>query len=209
MKNPFIMRVIPEGAPFANRHRELEELSSHARNEANVVLFSPRRYGKTSLARRIQAQLKQEGFLTVYADLFQVAGKRCPRTVAEIISRRSSQYPYYAQSLAYHTYEVADETVSRDDVTAGFEKLIASERYGYENLIKGLTSAQTALLKALAADPGQRLHTAEYMASHKLTLGGIQSAQKRLTQLDLIEKCQGIWRIVDPIFAEWLARCQT
>jgi len=49
MANPFTLRVIPPGFPFCNRTVELEQLSSHAGNKANVVLFSPRRYGKTSL----------------------------------------------------------------------------------------------------------------------------------------------------------------
>lgn len=375
MANPFTMRVIPEGGPFANRFRELKELASHAVNKTDVVLFSPRRYGKTSLARKIQVQLAKDGFLTIYADLFLVTsvddvaeriakgiyhvlhekeslldkgarflktftsfrpvfnpsategfaisvepvsteqkgidlldrvlaelgaflqkgdvrahivldefqeiselkepriegilrkhiqthpasylfvgsrrrllldmfnqrsrpfyqsaimyplepiphgdlvaflidmfhtgGKTCPKPIAEIISKQSSQYPYYAQSLAYHTFEVALETIAMEDVAAGFDKLIASERYGYESMLKGLTAAQIALLKALAVDSGQRLHTAKYMAKHKLSIGGIQSAQKRLSRLDLIEKNQGIWRIVDPVFAQWLARYQT
>jgi AAA+ ATPase superfamily predicted ATPase len=64
--------VLPTDAPFCNRKKELHELLSHARNRANVVIFSPRRYGKTSLVKRIQERLKDLSFLTIYVDLFGV-----------------------------------------------------------------------------------------------------------------------------------------
>ena len=72
MENPFYFRVLPTDAPFCNRKKELNELLSHARNRANVVIFSPRRYGKTSLVKRIQERLKDLSFLTIYVDLFGV-----------------------------------------------------------------------------------------------------------------------------------------
>lgn len=59
-------------APFCDRKKEIEELLSHSRNRANVVLYSPRRYGKTSLVKRIQAKLSREGIITLYIDFFGV-----------------------------------------------------------------------------------------------------------------------------------------
>lgn len=59
-------------APFCDREKEFGELLSHAKNRANVVIFSPRRYGKTSLVKRIQERLKDLDFLTIYVDLFGV-----------------------------------------------------------------------------------------------------------------------------------------
>ncbi len=72
MQNPFYFRVLPTTAPFCNREDELNQLVSHALNRANVVIFSPRRYGKTSLVMRVQEQLKEKGVATVYVDFFGV-----------------------------------------------------------------------------------------------------------------------------------------
>ena len=72
MQNPFYFRVLPVTAPFCNREKELDQLISHAQNKANVVLFSPRRYGKTSLVQRVQEGLKRKGLATVYIDLFGI-----------------------------------------------------------------------------------------------------------------------------------------
>lgn len=55
------MGVIPPGAPFCDRSRELEELTSYAESNANVVLYSPLRYGKTSLINRVQSVLADKG----------------------------------------------------------------------------------------------------------------------------------------------------
>lgn len=71
-RNPFFFRELSPDAPFCNRVTELKELGSHARNRANVVIFSPRRYGKTSLVKRLQASLAKDGIATVYVDLFGV-----------------------------------------------------------------------------------------------------------------------------------------
>lgn len=72
MQNPFHFRELPREAPFCNRQGEIRELLSHASNRANVVLVSPRRYGKTSLVKRIQEQLSRKGLATIYMDFFGI-----------------------------------------------------------------------------------------------------------------------------------------
>ena len=55
--NPFHYGTPVEGDQFAGRELELEALVSRMRNRVHVVLLSPRRYGKTSLLLRAEAQL--------------------------------------------------------------------------------------------------------------------------------------------------------
>jgi hypothetical protein len=372
MTNPFTLRVITPDAPFCDRAEALQELGRHVFNLANVVVFSPRRYGKTSLVKRVQAQIEKEGILTFYTDLFMATsitevaeriaknvyatlhkcesllqkgarflktftafrpvlkpspkdgftlsvepfsatvsgkelldkvledlgefirkesqkvhfvldefqeitelkesgieglfrkhiqhqrasyffvgsrrrvlldifnqrsrpfyqsaimypvqplphgelidflkvrfeqeGKQCGRSVAEDISHRTLQYPYYAQALAYHVFDIAAKKVTTEDVDIGFDRLLSSERYAYEAIVQGLTGTQTSLLRALAAEPDSKILSSDFTARHKLSVGGVQSAQKKLVELDLIEKNEDVWRVVDPIFAVWLSR---
>ena len=72
MSNPFYLQEIPVDAPFCNRTAELKELQSYAEAKANVVLFSPRRYGKTSLVKRVQKKLADKGAVAIFADFFGV-----------------------------------------------------------------------------------------------------------------------------------------
>jgi hypothetical protein len=73
MANPFYLQEISVDAPFCNRIDELKELQSYAEAKTNVVIYSPRRYGKTSLVKRVQKKLSQKGAVTVFADFFGVA----------------------------------------------------------------------------------------------------------------------------------------
>ena len=71
-KNPFFFRELPTDGPFCNREEELKELAAHARSLANVVLYSPRRFGKTSLIKRVQKNLSNEGAVCVYTDFYGI-----------------------------------------------------------------------------------------------------------------------------------------
>jgi len=72
MKNPFYVREIPVSGAFCNREKELNELTRHALNRMNVVLFSPRRFGKTSLAKRVMESVRKKHLLPIYVDLVKV-----------------------------------------------------------------------------------------------------------------------------------------
>jgi hypothetical protein len=82
--NPFSYNVLPLDAPFCGRRQELDVLCNHARSNTNVVLYSPRRYGKTSLIRRVQDALSQEQFITLYID---ISGATSAEDVASLIAR--------------------------------------------------------------------------------------------------------------------------
>ncbi|MDD2219440.1 MAG: ATP-binding protein [Desulfoplanes sp.] len=70
--NPFSKKILPPKALICDRQQELKDVIRYAENQQNMVLFSPRRYGKTSLVLRAQHELRAQNFLTIYADLFSV-----------------------------------------------------------------------------------------------------------------------------------------
>lgn len=94
MRNPFYSTELPITAPFCDRETELKELISHAENRANVVLYSPRRYGKTSLAKRVQAGLAHHNIVPVYIDFF---GVDSIETVAQKLA--VALYSHYSKDL--------------------------------------------------------------------------------------------------------------
>ena len=149
--------------------------------------------------------LPHEDLVSFLVDGFSRGKKRCSKKIAGAISTMVSQYPYYTQALAYNVYEVSGNTVKSRDIETGFQNLIASERYGYEAIVQGLTGPQISLLKAIADDPASKILTADYMERHKLSVGGIQYARNKLERLDIIEKVDNVWRVVDPIFRVWLS----
>jgi hypothetical protein len=95
-RNPFYLFTLPVDAPFCNREKEIEELLAFARSGANVVLYSPRRFGKTSLTRKIQHILgRDDRAVTIFADLFGVASvhdvaSRLAKAVFAVTHQRDS-----------------------------------------------------------------------------------------------------------------------
>lgn len=369
-RNPFTLTVIPDDAPFCNRSTELKQLTASALAGTNVVLFSPRRFGKTSLVKRVQAGLAKKGVLTLYADFFGVrsvddvagriaksvyafiyhheslmkkalrlftairpvlqptpdgsvnlsveiatpsiqgidlldktlsdlgkfieaskpkqlhiafdefqeitelkdrqiegilrahiqfhrasyffvgsrrhlllnifnarsrpfyqsaqlfelkklpfdelvsylvalfhqGGKRCPVKHAEEMARLSRQYPYYAQKLALHVFDISGKVVYEKDVTAALDMMITHEAYFYQATIQALSPRQIGLLTALAKEPTTSILSSRYMSRHGLgSIGGVQAALKKLNALDLVEKDPaGRYTLADPIFSTWL-----
>jgi len=95
MPNPFLIETLPPDSAFCDRQEEIKRLLSCAESDTNVVLFSPRRYGKTSLALRVQAMLARQGYVTIYCQLFGVdsvkdAASRMARGTLRAIHARAS-----------------------------------------------------------------------------------------------------------------------
>ena len=73
MNNPFIFSHIVTDEKFCHRV-ELEPLKDYMLNSTSVVLFSKRRYGKSSLIKEIfKNHIDQKKYLTIYFDIFDIS----------------------------------------------------------------------------------------------------------------------------------------
>jgi hypothetical protein len=73
--NPFRFGPLAAGESFMDRDRELRELAADIRNGRDVAIAAPRRYGKSSLARRVAQDLVREGVLVAQVDLMRAPTK--------------------------------------------------------------------------------------------------------------------------------------
>ena len=88
MKNPFVYGEEVTGEAFWNRTKEIKELAQDIQNGQNVIIFSARRYGKTSLIKTVLDKVKKEGVLTVYVDLYPAITKeKFVEVYAKAVSR--------------------------------------------------------------------------------------------------------------------------
>ena len=84
--NPFQFGVVIDDSAFCNRKEELSYLKTQIQNGYSTWLFSPRRFGKTSLVDKVFRELKDTK--CIYVDLYNIRSKDdfC-RKYSKIIAR--------------------------------------------------------------------------------------------------------------------------
>jgi hypothetical protein len=75
LSNPFRYGSLALDEAFTDREFELEELIADILNGQDVVVFAPRRYGKTSLVWRAEQELLAQDVLVAHVDLMAAATK--------------------------------------------------------------------------------------------------------------------------------------
>ncbi len=106
--NPFRFGALVAGDSFADRESELAELTSDIRNGQDVVIFAPRRCGKSSLVLRAGRALAAERLLVAEVDLMTTPTKE-------------SLAAALAESIAEQIAALSERTVDR--VLAPFRRL--------------------------------------------------------------------------------------
>jgi hypothetical protein len=74
-RNPFRYGALALDEVFTDRKAEIRELETDVRNGQDVVLFGPRRYGKSSLVWRVAQQLVRKRVLVAQVDLMTTPTK--------------------------------------------------------------------------------------------------------------------------------------
>ncbi len=70
--NPFHYGNIVSGEYFYNREQELQRIVQTLKGGNNLMLYAPRRYGKSSLVAKALKELEREGFTCIYIDFMSV-----------------------------------------------------------------------------------------------------------------------------------------
>jgi hypothetical protein len=92
-ENPFRYGALALDEAFTDREEEIRELSADIRNGQDVVVFGPRRYGKTSLVWRVSRDLIARGVLVAHVDLMtaptkQLLAEKLARTIHADVATR-------------------------------------------------------------------------------------------------------------------------
>ena len=67
---PFVFGKAASGENFTDREKEAIRLQSNFRNGVNTILISPRRWGKTSLVKKVGKLVESDRLKVVYIDIF-------------------------------------------------------------------------------------------------------------------------------------------
>ena len=73
--NPFRFGALALDDAFADREQEVHDLKVDVLNGQDVVMFAPRRYGKSSLVWKVMQELHADGALVAYVNLMTTANR--------------------------------------------------------------------------------------------------------------------------------------
>jgi len=76
MKNPFKFDVEVSGSFFCGREETIKDVLTHIANETNLIMFSKRRIGKSSLIKEIFENRLEEGVLRSHIDIYAISNER-------------------------------------------------------------------------------------------------------------------------------------
>ncbi|RLA68589.1 MAG: hypothetical protein DRG24_10060 [Epsilonproteobacteria bacterium] len=76
MKNPFKFDIEVDGRFFCGRTEDIKEVMSYIENETNIIMFSKRRIGKSSLVKEIFNNRLPEEILTAHIDIYAISNIR-------------------------------------------------------------------------------------------------------------------------------------
>jgi len=107
MENPFKFGSVVTGRDFADRRRELAELSRELRDGQHIFLVSPRRFGKTSLIFALLDDLRRRGLLVAYIDIFRAT------TPVQLFELLASAALRAAESKPERLFRLATELLGR------------------------------------------------------------------------------------------------
>ena len=70
-ENPFVFGKAAEGSYFTDRQEDARRLTANLTHGINTILISPRRWGKTSLVKKVISEIDHPEIKTVFIDIFQ------------------------------------------------------------------------------------------------------------------------------------------
>lgn len=70
--NPFKYGTVVEEPFFFDRQDELKQIVETLKGGNNLVLYAPRRYGKTSLVIKAMREMENDGYQCIYLDFMTI-----------------------------------------------------------------------------------------------------------------------------------------
>lgn len=71
IENPFVFGKAAEGGYFTDRAEDAKRLNANLTHGINTILISPRRWGKTSLVKKVISEFNRPDIVPVFIDIFQ------------------------------------------------------------------------------------------------------------------------------------------
>lgn len=117
---PFIFGVATSGDNFTDREQETKRLLLNFRNGVNTILISPRRWGKTSLVRKVCRLAQSDRLKVVYLDIFSCRSDKdfYDMFASAVLKQTSSKFEEWFENAKLFLSRISPKiTVGTDPMT--------------------------------------------------------------------------------------------
>ena len=124
MGNPFTLTELKNSDDFCNRTKEIATLKNLALSANNAVILSDRRYGKSSLVKRVQNEISDK-VITAYCDISAISNidTFCEKLSYAILNSIHKRKSLFKKAVGFFfSYK---PIVQYDAVTAGYSISLA------------------------------------------------------------------------------------
>ncbi len=151
--------------------------------------------------------------VSIYTDfavrLFSDNDKRIEPEVVATVWRQYEGYTWFVQMMMNELYALtpAGMTCSAEQIPTATYNIIMTQEISYRELLSNLPPRQKTVLQAIAKEGSARNITSQKFVK-KYNLGSassVQSAVKLLLKSELVTQTDGVWRVYDFFFSQWLA----
>lgn len=119
--------------------------------------------------------------------------------------------PYDVQRIAHELWDDAElkgkQKLGVEDVRGVIDGLVKSQRVYYERMWEQLPLRQRAILQALTRRPHGDLFAQGVRESFRLgAASSVQRALQAMENKDILDRYQGNYFLLDPLFKQWIER---
>ena len=160
--------------------------------------------------RTIEVGALDRQVFQAYLDKRFRSGKRTLSEPAfETIFSLAEENPSDVQQLCGAIWETTEAGTNVTDVPlhTALDHLLATERKGYEILVKPLTNNQLKVLRALATVGGAQPQSKAFLETSGIRLpSSVKRALTRLVTSEIVYGSESNYKFFDPFFRQWIRR---
>ena len=180
------------------------------RHTMTDIFYSPAKPFFQSVISQSLKPIPMETYVEFAGRMFSQRGKILDRAAAESIYRMFDGCTWYMQMMMNEMFALTKEgmTCTTEYIDFAWDNIIMAQEDRYQAILYGLAPKQKQLLQAIARDRiVEGITSSDFVKRHRLvSASSVQAALKPLLKNDIVTCEEGIYRIYDYFFADYLAK---
>lgn len=180
------------------------------RHTMTDIFYSPAKPFFQSVISQSLKPIPMETYVEFASRMFSQRGKILDRDAAETIYKMFDGCTWYMQMMMNEMFALTKEGMicTTEYIDFAWDNIILAQEDRYLAILYGLAPKQKQLLQAIAKDRTvEGITSSDFVKRHRLvSASSVQAALKPLLKNDIVTCEEGIYRIYDYFFADYLAK---